>query len=343
MSRAEVEAASDRDRARAASRCASPSPGSTRCSRLTLAVVAPLVALRFRVARGLRGRCRRDRDLPARRPTRVQRGTILTIVPVLAGALVGLVGDDARLTPAGVAGDQAACWIGSRPRAATSARAAPRALLLLVAAFGVDHGHARRRRPATCCAAPTSPTVDYRFSVRGEQPPSDDVVVVGIDDKTQNADPPPTYPLGRDCYARTIRNLTARRRGGDRRRRRVHRARPGREGGRAVDRGHSRRRSRDPVSDRDRLRAAPPRCSRSARDSAYAGGVPAITLVFKDSDGHVRRMLFSKQKLPSFAVAAAEARLGERIDTAAGPLGLDRLRGTGAHDPVPELCRRRAQ
>jgi adenylate cyclase len=55
---------------------------------------------------------------------------------------------------------------------------------------------------------PEHSTIDARFDMRGDNPPRDDVVVVGIDDRTLAADPNVTFPFNRHRYARVIRQLT---------------------------------------------------------------------------------------------------------------------------------------
>ena len=50
-------------------------------------------------------------------------------------------------------------------------------------------------------------SIDARFDLRGEQQPPTQVVVVGIDDETLDAEPRPTYPLNRQLHASVIRKL----------------------------------------------------------------------------------------------------------------------------------------
>ena len=50
-------------------------------------------------------------------------------------------------------------------------------------------------------------SIDARFDLRGEQQPPAQVVVVGIDDETLDAEPRPTYPLNRQLHASVIRKL----------------------------------------------------------------------------------------------------------------------------------------
>ena len=52
-------------------------------------------------------------------------------------------------------------------------------------------------------------TVDVRFDTRGAQPPPEDIVIVGMDDRTFSDYPFVPYPLPRGYHARVIRRLAA--------------------------------------------------------------------------------------------------------------------------------------
>jgi adenylate cyclase len=277
---------------------------------LLVAVTAPLVALRARilVAFGIGLLALIAYVVAAQIAFGHDR--VLTVVPAFAGALVGLLGTVVVARPAESPAVRRVLDRLSRKGGNERTRRV-RALLLLGAAFTVVSlvlvaDAAKLLRNADYS------TVDMRFSLRGAQPPPKDVVIVALDDKTLNSDPKPTYPLGRDWYARTIRNLT-------------------RAGAKAIalDVEFSEG-SGDEKADDQLIEALHDArnvvLSTTGSDSgggtalfsfgkglAYTGGTPAITLVTKDSDGRVRRMLFSKQMLPGFPIAAAEAYAGHPI------------------------------
>ena len=54
---------------------------------------------------------------------------------------------------------------------------------------------------------PEHDLVDARFDMRGTQPPHDDVVIVGIDDRTLTEDPNTEFPLNRHRHAQVIEQL----------------------------------------------------------------------------------------------------------------------------------------
>ena len=308
---------------------------------LLVAAVAPLVAIRFRIlvafarrrarARGVRWSRRRSRSTTTRSSPSSRRSRARS---------TGLLGTAFVSHPTeSPAVNRVLDRIGRKAGNQRTRRL--RALLLLSAALGVvsvtlvaDAAKLLRNLDYS--------TIDARFAIRGTKPPPKDVVIVALDDKTLNSDPRPTYPLGRDWYARTVRNLTA-------------------AGAKviAVDVEFSEA-SEDPKKDSQLVEALHDArnvvLSTTEPDSGgttqlfafdkglgYTGGEPAITLVVKDSDGRVRRMLFGKQGLPTFR---DRGRRGVRRppDRAPGRAQrLDRLRGRDSDGQVRQPRRRRAQ
>jgi adenylate cyclase len=282
---------------------------------MLVAFVAPLVALRFRIAIAFAAGMVAFAAFLVAAQLAFGGGTIIAVVPALAGAVTGLLG---TLLVSHPTESPAISRLLDRitPNGGNQRTRRLRALLLLVAAFSVvtvtlvaDAAKLLRNVDYS--------TVDMRFSIRGTQPAPQDVVVVAIDDKTLNTDPKPTYPLGRELYARTIRNLT-------------------KAGASviAIDVVFAEE-SPNPKADAQLIEAIHDarKVILSTAESetsgmtplfsfgkglTYTGGIPAITLVAKDSDGRVRRMFFGKQMLPSFALAAAEAKVGHPIATPEG-------------------------
>ena len=78
-------------------------------------------------------------------------------------------------------------------------------LVLLAGGFGVAAGAAVYATDALSRLELL--TVDARFDIRGEQTPPEDIVVIGIDDRTFSAYPFTPYPLPRRKHARVINRL----------------------------------------------------------------------------------------------------------------------------------------
>jgi len=152
-------------------------------------------------------------------------------------------------------------------------------------------------------------TVDTRFSVRGEHQVSDDMVIVGFDDKTVQA--AGGYPLDRRSHARVIRNL----------------AKAG-AGVIAYDVQFTEA-SDSPESDASLIEAVhdSPRVVLSSTEVSdageteifgdeealsYSGAIPAAALLPPDEDARVRRMDISVHGLDSLPVAAARLKLGKQ-------------------------------
>jgi adenylate cyclase len=314
MSRAEVDAASIQTALRGFPLRAAPT-WLDWLFALTLGLVAPLLALRFRVAIAFAAGLLATVLFLVAAQLAFGQDSIWAIVPPLAAALTGMVG---TLLISHPIESPAVNRILDRltPRGGNQRARRLRALLLLTAALSVVT-LALVADAAKLLRSADYSTIDLRFSLRGAQPPRNDVVVVGIDDRTLNTKPKPTYPLGRELYATVIRNLT-------------------KAGAStiAIDVQFTEE-SPKPKSDAQLIEAVHDArkvvLSTTENETsgltsvfsfgkglAYSRGIPAITLVVKDSDGRVRRMLFSKQKLESFPMAAAEAQAGHRIVTPEG-------------------------
>ncbi|WP_028067164.1 CHASE2 domain-containing protein [Solirubrobacter soli] len=277
---------------------------------LLVAAAAPLLALRFRVVIAFGAGLVVLLAYLVAAQLAFGNDVVMTVVPVLAGAVVGLLGTAAVSRPTESPAINRVLDLVTRSGGNQRTRRV-RALLLLVAGFSVV-SVTLLADAAKLLRNVDYSTVDMRFSLRGEKPAPKDVVIVAIDDKTLTTDPKPSYPLPRDWYADTIRNLT-------------------KAGAKvlAVDVQFSEA-SEEPKKDNALIESLHDArnviLSTTESDSAggtqlfsfgkglaYTGGQPAITLVVKDSDGRVRRLLFGKQMLTSFPVAAAEAYLGRPI------------------------------
>jgi adenylate cyclase len=314
MARAEVEAAAI-DTALRGFPLHEPAPWVDTLLALALALVVPLMALRFRALVAVAVGLGLILAYLIAAQLAFNAGVVLAVVPVVAGIVTGLLGvvllsrpQDSpainrvldRLTPKG--GNQ-------RTRRL-------RALLLVSAAFSVvtvgllaSAGNVLRNVDLS--------TVDYRFAVRGEQPPPPEVVVVAIDAATLNDDPKPTLPLPRDMYTRVVRNLTAA--GASVIALDVQLTEPGPE--KKLDAELVEAISKAPkvvLSTTETDGGGGTSLLPFGDGLAYSRGIPGITVVIKDADGRVRHMLFDKQRLTSFPLAAAEAKLGRPIDRPEG-------------------------
>ena len=163
-------------------------------------------------------------------------------------------------------------------------------------------------------------TIDARFDLRGERPTPDDVVIVGIDDKTLTA-PDHIFPYSRRFHAQVIRNLA--------------------KADAKVIAYDVQFTQESPNPNADyalimAVRRAAPRVV-LATSAVGAGGVtqifgggrglrfsrahPAFSAFEKDPDGVQRRLLYSENDLKAFPIVAAEQFTGREI--AAPPEGAD--------------------
>jgi adenylate cyclase len=158
-------------------------------------------------------------------------------------------------------------------------------------------------------------TVDARYDMRGDNAARDDVVVVGIDDRTLAEDVNVGFPLNRHRHARVIEQLS--------------------EAGAAVIAFDIQftQQSRFPSADNDlietvRASTSPVVLATTAVDPggktqilggaeglAYSRATPAYTGYGNDPDGVLRRVPeASYNDLESFALAAARLKLGHKVD-----------------------------
>jgi adenylate cyclase len=161
---------------------------------------------------------------------------------------------------------------------------------------------------------PEHATIDARYDMRGDRPARDDIVVVGIDDRTLGADPNVGFPFNRHRYARVIRQLT--------------------KADAAVIALDIQFTQPSRFVDADNalieaVRAGAPRIvlATSAVDPGgktqifggaaglrYSRATPAYTGFVKDQDGVVRHMpAASNHGLASFTLAVAKLKLGHRV------------------------------
>jgi adenylate cyclase len=155
-------------------------------------------------------------------------------------------------------------------------------------------------------------TVDLRFDARGAQPPPDDIVIVGIDDRTFSDYPFVPYPLPRRYHARAIRRLA-------------------KAGARAIAYDiQFTERSNSGDADAalvDAVAAAPGRIVLATTETDATGGTRVLggddllreigaragnAIVPSDANGVIRRMAYEIDRLQAFGVVAAELATGRR-------------------------------
>jgi adenylate cyclase len=159
-------------------------------------------------------------------------------------------------------------------------------------------------------------TVDQRFSVRGEQPPPEELVFVKIDDETFN-ELRSQFPLPRGTHADVIRNIAA-------------------DGAKTIAYDvQFTEPGPDPKQDNALILAtrgagnvvlATTEVDAQGRTRIFGGdqglafsrGTPGESRVINDPDGSVRRMEFQIGGLTSFSMAAAENFLGGEVTTPGG-------------------------
>jgi adenylate cyclase len=170
-----------------------------------------------------------------------------------------------------------------------------------------------------------STSVNERFSIRGKQKPADDVVVVGIDDKTLS-DLNQRWPFRRKYHARVIRNLT--------------------KAGASViaydieftdPQGTTEQDVADDNALIEAVRAQPKavmattevdaskkkladktRIFGGAEGLKYSRAIPANGNYVLDDDGRIRHMAFNIDTLQTLPIAAARAQLGGRVKVPGG-------------------------
>ncbi len=154
-------------------------------------------------------------------------------------------------------------------------------------------------------------SVDTRFSVRGDQEPSPEVAVVGIDDKTFS-ELALHWPFPRRFHARLINRLA-------------------KDGAKAIAYDIQFTEASNPREDNELVEAvqragdvvlATSEVSSQGKHRIFGGNAvlrrigarAGNTLYVPDSDGTVRQIPYALQNLESFAVAAAEVGKGEFIE-----------------------------
>src|SRR4051812_22725444 len=205
-------------------------------------------------------------------------------------------------------------------------------LLLLAALLAAGVGAVFKATGALPGLERTS--VDARFDVRGTQTPRPDVVIVGMDQRTLDADPNAAVPFNRHRHARVIRQLK-------------------KAGAKVIAydvQFTEPSRFLDADDDLFRaVRAAKPvvlGTSEVARDGSTAifGGGPGLKAsratpsnvnFGNDDDGTVRMMPFESQRLESFAMAAARLQVEHAIKTPPGDEA--RIDFPGPPGTIPEL------
>jgi adenylate cyclase len=161
-------------------------------------------------------------------------------------------------------------------------------------------------------------TVNERFTIRGQQKPASDVVVVAIDDKTFD-ELNLRFPFRRKYHAQVVRNLT--------------------RAGASVVAYDVEFTAPDPdhPADDDALIEAVRKQPRTVMATTavderqgttkifggalglrYSRAIPSHGNFENDSDGRIRHMAFKVQGLESFAIAAARAQRGGRLDVPPG-------------------------
>ena len=334
MSRAEVQAAAIDTALRGFPlRDAAPA-GSTTLLALLLAVVAPLVALRFRilVAFGVRRARRSSRSWSPRssRSTTARSSPSSRRWPARSSGLLGTL--LRRRTRTRVRRRSTACSTASRRRRGNQRTRRLRALLLLVAPRSASSSVDARGRRGQAAAQPR-----LRDGRHALQRPRSEAAAEGRRDRrastTRRSTPirEPTYPLGRDSYARkVIRNLT---KAGakviaidvqftEESREPEGRPRAGR--GRRTT-----RRNGDPLHDRDRRRAARRQLFAFGKGLALQRAASRRSRsCVKDADGRVRRMMLRQAGAVELPDGRGRGEGGPpRSRRPTGRDGVDRLRG----------------
>jgi adenylate cyclase len=132
-------------------------------------------------------------------------GTVVSVVPPVGALAVGLIGTTALSSPLqGAWVDHVVARVSRGGLNQRSRRL--RALMLLGAAATVIFGGLLLEATRALRNLEYQ-SVNARFDVRGTQPPPDDVVLVGVDDKTFNEPPRPQWPFDRKDHAKVIDNL----------------------------------------------------------------------------------------------------------------------------------------
>ncbi len=270
---------------------------------VALGAVAPIVGYRFGTAIGLLAGLLAVAAFLGGVVIAFGQGVVLSIVPPLAAASVGLVGTLLLANPVAHPRFNRFLDIVSPAEGMNLRTRRLRAVMLLGTAvsvallgLGFQAVDVLKKLELT--------TVDRRFDIRGERPPGP-VVVVAIDDKTFDELGSFTFPFSRNLHARVIRRLAD-------------------AGAKVIvyDVQFTERSGNDAADTRliEATRAAGNvvlSTTEVAEDGstaifgggevlAYSRGVPANGNAVNDDDGRIRRFPFQPQKLDSLATAALD-------------------------------------
>ena len=194
------------------------------------------------------------------------------------------------------------------------------ALVVVGLALALDLTHALQRLEYT--------SVNERFAIRGQQKPPNDVVVVGIDDKTFDEMDVRWPTFRRKYHAQVIRNLT-------------------RAGAKVIaydvqftepDADHPNDDDTLIEAVRDQPHAVMATTEVDAKTGKtrifggalglrYSRAIPSNSNYENDSDGRIRHVAFKIDGLETFPLAAARAQLDGKLKVPAGQQRLDRLQG----------------
>ncbi len=292
---------------------------------LLLGAIGPLVAWRFGHVAGLVASLIAFVGFLIFAQIAFSNGTIFEVVPGFGAAVVGAIGAVAASNPERSPLDALLDRLTRGVRGNQRTRRL-RALLLLCAAFVVVVGTLVLQGTRALNQIELN-TVDTRFEIRGTQPVPDDVVVVGMDDKTFAEPPRPRHPFDRADHAKVIRHLS--------------------EAGAKViayDIQFSEPDLARPKGERALLEAAaeagnvvfatteideqgvpnvfyyeiPDWELTPPENLAYAGGQAGNSNYSTDSDNRIRRTFFRTQDLESFPIASARLQEGGGIDLPPG-------------------------
>jgi adenylate cyclase len=281
---------------------------------VALAAVAPLVGYRFGTPAGLLAGLVAAAAFAGGAILAFDEGVVVSVVPPLAAAFVGLVGTLLLANP--VAHPRMNRFLDAITREGMNQRTRRlRAVMLLGTAAGVALLGLGFQALNILERAELS-TVDQRFEIRGQRPPGP-VVVVAIDDKTFDEVRNPQWPFRRTLHARVVDQLK-------------------KAGAKVIVYDvQFTEPSAFPAADEaliESVRAAGNvvmSTTEVADDGstnifgggevlAYSRAVPANGNVLKDVDGRLRRFQFRPQNLESLSVAALNVGSGRDVPTPEG-------------------------
>ena len=282
---------------------------------VALAAVAPLVGFRFGTPMGLLAGIVAVAAFLGGAALAFGEGVVVSIMPPLAAAFVGLVATLLLANP--VAHPRMNRFLDaiSRSEGMNQRTRRLRAVMLLWTAAGVALLGLGFQAVGVLDRAELG-TVDQRFGIRGQQPPGP-VVVVAIDDKTFDELRNPQWPFRRTQHARVVRQLA-------------------KAGAKVIVYDvQFTEPSEFPAADEALIEAvrAAGNVVMSTTEVAddgttnifggdpvlsYSRATPANGNVLKDEDGTLRRFQFRPQNLDSLSVAALSVASGREVATPEG-------------------------